>query len=291
MAHELTEHQLRSYRDNGFLVLQGQFAPDDVRRMREEADGILELSINSSLANRRKSGRLNICRVGDGPQVIRRIQPIIDLSLFLTQIGADDRLMKPVESVLGGEAGLMEEKITYKQHLPDPVDGIECEAMEDRFAVHSDWAYYRDQGYPQNLVSTAIALDDCTPESGPLRIWPGSHTEHREHERTEVGRQVLPHLIDLNGGEDVLLPAGSMIMFHSMLVHASRPNVSARPRRLLIYSHFLRSTGFVVDARNGPLRLREAPWEWQYQRLKQRGEFKDVFKAPRFDHAAQAAAK
>lgn len=134
-----------------------------------------------------------------------------------------------------------------------------------------------------DVFETMVVADETPhgkPDPGPYEL-----ALERLAQRADAA------IADLNGGEDVLLPAGSMIMFHSMLVHSSRPDVSARPRRLLIYSHFLRSTGLAVDARNGPMRLREAPWEWQYQRLKARGEFKDVFKAPRFDDAAQAAPK
>ncbi len=36
------------------------------------------------------------------------------------------------------------------------------------------------------------------------------------------------------------------------------------------------------DARNGPARLREAPWEWEYHRKIVRGEYVDRFHAPRY---------
>jgi len=283
MSFELNDAEARFFKDHGYLVLPRRFGPDDVRRMRDEADRILELCINSSIANGRKSGRLNIVRRPGGQQVVRRIQPIIDLSLPLYDISNDPRLLAPLRGLLGGELSLMEEKITYKEPLPEPVECLACEEdIDDRFAVHSDWAYYKDQGYPQGLISSAVCLDDCTAESGPLRVWPGSHLVHREHERTPFGRQVLPHLIDLNGGEDVLAPAGSVILWHAMLVHSSRPNVSGRPRRLMIYSHYLASAGIAFDSRNGPLRFHESPWEWRYQRLKDAGAFRDVFQAPRF---------
>ncbi len=276
-----TAENARFYQDNGYLVLPEVFSRSEVQQMRGAADELLELIINSSLANKRQSRRLNITQRPGGPQIIRRIQPVTDLSLVFSQIGQDPRLTVPVEGVLGGPAGLMEEKITYKQPLPAPVAGLECENIDDRFVVHTDWAYYRDQGYPPSLVSSAIALDDCTPESGPLRVWPGSHREHREHSRTDYGRQVRPGLLDLDAGHDVLIPAGSIVMWHSMIAHSSRANVSGLPRRLMIYSHFLKQPGLYVDARNGPARLQEAPWEWNYQRMKERGEFKDLFKAPR----------
>ena len=35
-------------------------------------------------------------------------------------------------------------------------------------------------------------------------------------------------------------------------------------------------------ARNGLGRLANAPYEWEYQRMKDQGEFQDVFKTPIF---------
>ena len=54
----------------------------------------------------------------------------------------------------------------------------------------------------------------------------------------ENGLQVKPGLIDFDGGVDILAPAGSVMIFHALLVHNSRPNTSGRPRRIMIYSHY-----------------------------------------------------
>lgn len=279
MNHTIDTAQLEQFRQDGYLVLPGVLARE-LPRMRDEANHILALMINSSLANRRRSGRLNICQLGDGRQIIRRIQPINDLSLYLARLAECDTILGPVQQILGSQPVLMEEKIIYKQTLPEPVAGIACELHDDRFAVHSDWAYYKDQGYPKELVNVALCLDDCSEDAGPLRVWPGSHRTHLEHESTPIGRQVLPHLIDHQGGVDVLAQAGSIILFHAMLVHSSRPNLSGRPRRLLIHSYCTGALAMPFDIRNGPTRYRESPYEWNYQRLKQTGAFTDVFQAP-----------
>jgi ectoine hydroxylase-related dioxygenase (phytanoyl-CoA dioxygenase family) len=118
-------------------------------------------------------------------------------------------------------------------------------------------------------------MDDCTPDKGPLRVWPGSHKQHLEHEAVDIGLQVLPHLIDFNGGVDVLAPAGSVMLFHALLVHNSRPNMTNQPRRLMIYSHYPARFNFGHDVRNGPSRVREQPYEQQYREMVQNGEFKN----------------
>jgi hypothetical protein len=81
----------------------------------------------------------------------------------------------------------------------------------------------------------------------------------------ENGLQVKPGLIDFAGGQDMLAPAGSFMIFHVLLVHNSKPNTSGRPRRIMIYSHYPKSQfDQPADVRNGPGRLHEGPYERDY---------------------------
>ena len=281
MGFEITQNQIDAFAEDGYLVLPGVFDQDEVMRMRYEADFILELIINSSICNGRKSGRLDIRNASVG-QVVRKIQPINDLSLYLAEVSQDERLVGPMAQLMGDEPVLLEEKLNYKEPLGEPVD-IEAREMEDQFPVHNDWAYFRAQNYPQEIISSAISMDACNADSGPLRVWPGSHKVHLEHERMDLGLQVKEGLIDFDGGEDVLCPAGSVMFFHSVLVHNSLPNVSGLPRRLMIYSHYPKAFNMGHDIRNGPGRLRESPYELAYLRARSAGEFQDIFFAPSFD--------
>ena len=73
------------------------------------------------------------------------------------------------------------------------------------------------------------------------------------------------------------------MIFHVLVVHNSRPNLSGRPRRLMIYSHCPQSSNMPFDVRNSPTRLRESPYERAYMRARERGEFNDVFTAPTYE--------
>ena len=273
------ESWIQHFQEHGYATMERVFSDDEVKRMRKEADEILELILNSSNSLERQSGRLDLVR-NEAGFLVRKIQPINDLSLYLSQISADSRLLDPMRALMNEEPILMEEKLNYKQPLPGLSFGFKTKPRDtDRFPVHNDWAYYRAQNYPQGIISSAITLDDCPAESGPIRIWPGTHKSHLEHESVDIGLQVQPGLVDFEGGEDLLLPAGSVAFFSSLLVHNSRPNTSGKPRRMMIYSHYPASAKMGVDVRNGPTRLREAPYEWEYTRMKLRGEGRDVFSA------------
>ena len=270
---------IQHFQEHGYVAMERVFSEEEVQRMRKEADEILELILNSSNSLQRQSGRLDLVR-NEAGYLVRKIQPINDLSLYLSQISADSRLLDPMRTLMNEKPILMEEKLNYKQPLPGLSFGFETKPRDtDRFPVHNDWAYYRAQNYPQGIISSAITLDDCPAESGPIRVWPGTHKSHLEHESIDIGLQVQPGLVDFEGGEDLLLPAGSVAFFSSLLVHNSRPNISEKPRRMMIYSHYPASAKMGVDVRNGPTRLREAPYEWEYTRMKLRGEGRDVFSA------------
>ncbi len=274
---------IQYFQEHGYIAMERVFSDDEVQRMRKEADDILELILNSSNSLERQSGRLDLVR-NEAGFLVRKIQPINDLSLYLSQISADSRLLDPMRALMNEEPILMEEKLNYKKPLPGLSFGFETKPRDtDRFPVHNDWAYYRAQNYPQGIISSAITLDDCPAESGPIHIWPGTHKSHLEHESVDIGLQVQPGLVDFEGGEDLLLPAGSVAFFSSLLVHNSRPNTSGKPRRMMIYSHYPASAKMGVDVRNGPTRLREAPYEWEYTRMKLRGEGRDVFSAETVD--------
>ncbi|MEO2005526.1 MAG: phytanoyl-CoA dioxygenase family protein [Candidatus Poribacteria bacterium] len=282
MSNALTPDQLDFFGKNGYLIIEAAFDADEIARMRADADSILELILNSSVANERRSGQLDMRARPDGVVVVRKIQPINDLSACFTAVSADERLVGPLGAVMGDDPVLMEEKLNYKQPLLGPVDGIDAPVKDDSFPIHNDWAYYRSQNYPQGILSSAVTVDECAADSGPLRVWPGSHLTHIEHESMDNGLQVLPGTLDFDGGVDILAPAGSVMLFHALLVHNSRPNVSGRPRRLMIFSHYPAAADMGADVRNGPTRLRESPYEWEYERRRARGDYVDTFAAPTY---------
>ena len=276
----LNQEQVDFFAVNGYLVLERVFDEREVAMMREAADWILALMLNSSLANGRLSKRLDWRMNSSGTQVVRKIQPINDLSLTFVRVADDERLTAPMAQIMGEQPILMEEKLNYKQPLPDPVAGLPIRQIEDSFPMHNDWAYYQKQNYPQSVLSSALLLDECTAQNGPLHIWPGTHKTHLEHELGHNGLQIVDGLIDPAAGIDMLAPAGSFMIFHTLVVHNSKANTSGRPRRLMIYSHYPESLGMTYDVRNGPIRLRESPWELEYLRMKETGKFEDRFHPP-----------
>ena len=286
MSAEITDEQIETFREQGYLVVENAFDESEVEQMRAAADHLLELLVNSSLANDRTSGRLTLVEDESGDQLVKKVQPVNDLSMTFSDLATDDRIVDLARGYMEDEPRLMEEKLNYKQPLPRPVADLETRVPSEAWPVHSDWAYFRADDYPQNVVSSAVALDDVTAENGAMRFWPGTNDEFVEHEPTDNGLEVPPERVDEDAAELVEAPAGSLVVFDSLVWHDSSPNVTDDPRRLLILSHYPagigEERGIKPDQRNGPARLNESPYEWRYQELKEAGEFEDSFEAPTY---------
>lgn len=284
MSRELATKHAAEIENRGYVVIEDAFDESEVEEMRSAADRILERIVNSSLANDRTSGRLALVEGESGNQKVKKIQPINDLSLTFTEIARDERLVEPLGRFMDDDPRLLEEKLNYKQPLPEPVEKLDTNRPSEAWPVHSDWAYFRAQDYPQNVVSSAIALDDLSEENGTMRLWPGTNGEFIEHERTDNGLEVPPEHVDESEAELLEVPAGSLVLFDSVVWHDSSPNNTDEPRRLMIYSHYPGSIGqergIVEDQRNSPARRRESPYEWRYQERKDQGSFEDRFEAP-----------
>jgi ectoine hydroxylase-related dioxygenase (phytanoyl-CoA dioxygenase family) len=281
MAFEaLSARHVAEFEEQGYLILPAVFDADEVQRMRDEANFILELILNSSICHGRRSGRLDWNVDDTGLPHVRKIQPVNDLSRYLADISKDARLLGPMRQIMGDEPELMEEKLNYKEPLRERIEGLDIRQGNDRFPIHHDWAYYSAQNYPVDIISSAVSMDDSTADNGPLHVWPGSHRRALAHVDGPLGLEVQEGQIDPNGGIDVLAPAGSVMLFHSLLAHNSRANTTARPRRLMIYSHYPARYAMGFDVRNGPTRLRESPWELEYLRRRLAGECQPMFHAP-----------
>lgn len=207
---------------------------------------------------------------------MRKIQPVSDVSEALARFASDERLIGPLRQILGSEPILMEEKLNYKQVLPHP-PAIAASDEGEAFPYHTDLAYYALDGYPRETLSSALFIDETTSENGPLKVLPGSHL------RDWPIQYEWPPLVKEGAvpeGEvmEVLAPPGSVLVFHSALVHSSSENRTDSPRRLMIFSHYPATHNIDEDKRNRSLRERSQEHESRYLQLLDSGRFTPVYR-------------
>lgn len=266
------------YRRDGHVLVHGVLGADELAALRDEADRLLELTVNASIALGENSPRLDVCRRGDAISV-RKIQPLSDISPLIAGVLTDERLAGPLRSILGCEPVPMEEKLNYKQLIPGDVP-IAAERDGDSFDLHCDWSYFDHHGYPRESLSVALAVDDATLDNGCMRVLPGSHTRDWPI-RAPYNPLLVEGAVAAADLLDVPQPAGSALIFHSGLVHGSGDNRTALPRRLLIFSYHPEWHATEPDRRNRELRELAQAHEARYQAMLDAGFAPTFSTAPR----------
>src|ERR1700730_8193181 len=137
------ESQIDAFNRDGYFVVPDAFSAEEVGEMEIESDRLFEFLVNSSIANGRTSGRLNIRRSVDGTLTLRKIQPVNDLSPLFSKLSRDVRIRNRVAELLADDPELMEEKLNYKQRFPKVVQGLKVDDGDESFLVHNDWAYHK----------------------------------------------------------------------------------------------------------------------------------------------------
>jgi ectoine hydroxylase len=211
----LTTDQLAEFEREGFIALPGLFAPDEVALLRREADRVY--------AERR-------------PEIVREKDGATPRTAFAAhtyneafrRLGRHPRLIRPVEQILGGKLYMHQFKINGKAAFEGDV-----------WQWHQDYGTWaRDDLMPLPLaMNIALYLDEVSEFNGPLWFIPRSHkagvlAAGHDVSTTSYPLWTLDHatvarLVAEGGGiHSAKGTAGTVVMFHANLVHASPPNIS-----------------------------------------------------------------
>lgn len=104
------------------------------------------------------------------------------------------------------------------------------------FGWHQDSGYVVGNGGPPDhapYLTCWCPLDDATVENGTVRVLPGSHRRGIvSHDRAAGSNDLLVATED--EGVAVEVPAGSVVVFSSLLLHATGANTSTAARRVYL---------------------------------------------------------
>ena len=159
-----------------------------------------------------------------GRRVIQRIENFCPFHAGFDAVIRDGDLPRWTAALMGGPVVLFKEKINFK--MPGG-DGFK--AHQDQQAGWTTWATL--------FVTALVTLDPATLENGCLELAPGRHREGL------IGEEWAPMSED--GLDLVAIPTapGDVIFFDSYVPHASKPNLSAQPRRILYLTYNLADAG------------------------------------------------
>ena len=218
--HLSPEHRADFERD-GYVFLPGVFSPEEANVLRKAADEIFALD------------REEVWRESTG--VARTAFAAHLYNEAFARLGAHPRLIDPVRGLLDGEVYIHQYKVNAKAAF----DG-------DVWQWHQDYGtWHRDDLMPEpRAMNIAVFLDPVTAANGPLLFIPGSHRAgvyEAGHDLATTSyplwtldRETVTRLADERGIVAPTGQPGSVLMFHSNLVHASPPNISPW-HRVIVY--------------------------------------------------------
>jgi hypothetical protein len=225
---------ITQFERDGYLIFPSAIPADTVANLRSEADRVRASALIGMRLSRTVDPRVTWWRLEDAAPYLLKIKPILNVAPAAAAFATSTWVTERMAELLGGVPILMEDKFMYKQRLTDDIDWIDLPVLGEEVRKHTDAAYFTQRGYGR-VLTAAVCLDECTAASGALKVWPGSHRRDIQMVPTDNQGPVVP---DDQAPDDnaVLLEAapGSVLVWDSRLVHASDPNTSDQPRRLLV---------------------------------------------------------
>ena len=216
---KLTPEQHAQFDRDGYLFFPGRFTAEETQNLN---DAVPELYERREDYNVREKGK----------DAVRTNFAAHLYSEPFAKLGRHPRMIEPVEELLGEKLYMHQFKINGKMAFEGDV-----------WQWHQDYGtWLNDDLMPtERAMNVAIFLDDVTEHNGPLMFIPGSHKKgvvEARHDLTTtsyplwtVDNDLIRQLVQRAGGKQGGIvspkgPAGSMILFHSCLVHASGSNLS-----------------------------------------------------------------
>ena len=216
---KLTPEQLEQFDRDGYLFFPSLFTAEETQNLNA---AVPEIYSRREDYNVREKGK----------DAVRTNFAAHMYSEPFAKLARHPRMIEPVESLLGEKLYMHQFKINGKMAFEGDV-----------WQWHQDYGtWLNDDHMPtERAMNIAIFLDDVTEHNGPLMFIPGSHKKgvvQTKHDLTTtsyplwtVDNSLIRQLVQRAGGKNGGIvspkgPAGSMILFHSCLVHASGSNLS-----------------------------------------------------------------
>ena len=219
----LSNDQIDFYHENGYLTVENVLSADELAALRRVTDEFIERSRSVSAHN--EIFDLEPDHSADNPR-LRRIKEPITMHEVYDQTLRHEGILDIVEQLIGKGVRSNGNKLNMK-------------ASSEGAAVewHHDWAFYPHTN--DDLLAVGVAIDDMTEENGCMLMAPGSHktalVSHHEN-GVFVGAVSDPNFKPERVAK-CLVEAGGISIHHVRTLHASAPNHSVNPRRLLLFQY------------------------------------------------------
>ncbi len=242
----ITELHKQTYQQQGYVVVEGLFSPEEVEQYREHYMTL------------RRHGSYPGDLVGIDPRSndpLKRYPRMIHMHRW-DEVSLrwllDQRLKECLTELLGTEPYAVQTMLYFK---PPGARGQ---------ALHQDNFYLRVQ--PGTCMAAWMALDYCDEANGCMQVVPGSHTWPLLcTEKADTSQSFTDVTVPLPPGQavdSVNMQPGDVLFFHGSLVHGSYPNVTTDRFRRSLIGHYIEGDAEQVSQFYHPaLRMDGTPLE------------------------------
>lgn len=221
---QLSKAQLKEFDEKGFLFFPSLFDASEIDSLTSQLEDLFAQDM--------------VCNVREkGSKSVRTNFAAHNYNQAFARLSRHPRMIKPVEELFDESVYMHQFKVNAKAAF----DGDVWQWHQDFGTWHAD-----DHMAEPRAMNIAIFLDDVNEHNGPLMFIPGSHkkgvleaghdTETTSYPLWTLDAETISSLVDEGGIVSPKGPAGSMILFHSCLVHASGSNLSPWDRKAVYLS-------------------------------------------------------
>jgi len=211
---KLTDQQVAQFDRDGYLFFPGLFSAAEIKTLTDEVPALY--------AQRRPE---NVREKGS--DAVRTNFAAHLYSYPYAKLARHPRMVEPTRQLFGEDVYMHQFKINGKMAFEGDV-----------WQWHQDYGtWVNDDQMPEaRAMNVAIFLDEVNEFNGPLMFIPGSHkqgvlpaghdTSTTSYPLWTINNDTIRAMVAKGGLVAPKGPAGSMILFHGCLVHASGSNLS-----------------------------------------------------------------
>ncbi|CAG7646479.1 phytanoyl-CoA dioxygenase family protein [Paenibacillus allorhizosphaerae] len=212
---KLTQDEQKHYDEQGYVVIPDFFSVDELQQMNDELHALSE------------TGDTRLQTQGEHEGFIYQLALLTDKT---KNFAYDERILTLIEDIVKPGISIFSSKLLTK--LPH---------SESVCHWHQDDAYYNEVVSSSARMSIWVPLQDTNEANGCLWVVPGSHTGGlmplAAKNNGTCRRALIEEEVDLSGAIPVPMKAGSILLFHALLWHASKGNETDKVRRAFIVSY------------------------------------------------------
>ena len=220
----LSQQQIDEYREKGYLGIENVLSVAEVQELRDVTDEFVEKS--RTLTEHTNEFDLESDHSRECPKV-RRLKKPHKMHPTYAKTLRHPAMLEIASTLVG----------TFAMHSNGTKLNMKSEEIGSPVHWHQDWAFYPHTN--DDLLAIGVAIDDMTRENGCLLAIPGSQRSRifDHHLDGHFCGAVTESDFDDSTAEAIEVKAGGISIHHVRTLHASLPNSSPNPRRLLLQQY------------------------------------------------------